>query len=71
MLNLLICFAQRPLWRSKPPRLSHAEVIIDLEPILEEIGDFSPTGEVFTTAREALSARFECIRAECAQPMVG
>jgi len=50
---------------------SHVEVTIDLESILTEIEDFSPTGEVSTTAREALTARFERIRAECFQYPVG
>jgi putative transposase len=50
---------------------SHAEVTIDLEAILAEIEGFSPTGEVSTTAREALTARLERIRAECFQHPVG
>lgn len=50
---------------------SHVEVTIDLEPILAELDDFSPTSEISTTAREALSAKFERIRAECFQYPVG
>jgi transposase-like protein len=50
---------------------SHAEVTIDLEPILAEIEDFSPLGEVYATAREALTAKFERVRAECFQHPVG
>jgi hypothetical protein len=42
-------------------------VTIDLEPILAEIEEFSPTGEVYATEREALTAKFERIRAECFQ----
>jgi len=49
-----------------PPK-SHVEVTIDLEPTLAEIEDFSPTGEVYATDREALTAKFERIRAECFQ----
>ncbi len=49
-----------------PPK-SHVEVTIDLEPILAEIEDFSPTSEVYATDREALTAKFERIRAECFQ----
>jgi transposase-like protein len=49
-----------------PPK-SHVEVTIDLEPILAEIEDFSPSGEVYATEREALTAKFERIRAECFQ----
>jgi len=49
-----------------PPK-SHVEVTIDLEPILAEIEDFSPTGEFYATDREALTAKFERIRAECFQ----
>jgi putative transposase len=47
------------------------DVIIDLEPILAEIEDFSPLGEVYATAREALTAKFERVRAECFQHPVG
>lgn len=50
---------------------SHVEVSIDLEPILAELDDFSPVSETSTTAREALSAKFERIRAECFQQPVG
>ena len=47
--------------------LAHnVEVTIDLKPILAEL-DFSPASETFTTAREALTAKFERIRAECFQ----
>jgi hypothetical protein len=46
---------------------SQVEVTIDLEPILAELEEVSPVGEISTTAREALSARFERIRAECFQ----
>ncbi|MCP4537488.1 MAG: hypothetical protein GY832_10110 [Chloroflexi bacterium] len=46
---------------------SHIEVTIDLEPIMAEIEDFSPTSEVYATDREALTAKFERIRAECFQ----
>jgi putative transposase len=49
----------------------HVEVTIDLEPILVELDDFSPSSEVSTTAREALSAKFERIWAECFQHPVG
>jgi hypothetical protein len=49
----------------------HVEVTIDLEPILAEIEDFSPTCEIPTTAREALTARLERIQAECFQHPVG
>ena len=49
------------------PSKSHVEVSIDLEPILAEIEDFSPTSEVNATDREALTAKFERIRAECFQ----
>jgi hypothetical protein len=52
-------------------RESHVEVTIDLEPILAEIEDFSPTCEIPTTAREALTAKLERIRAECFQHPVG
>ena len=50
---------------------SHIEVTIDLEPILAELDDFSPVSEVSTTAREALTAKFERIQAECFQHPVG
>jgi hypothetical protein len=50
---------------------SQVEVLINLEPILAELDEFSPLGEIFTTAREALSARLERIRAECFQHPVG
>lgn len=50
---------------------SHVEVTIDLEPILAELDDFSPVSEVSTTAREALTAKFERIQAECFQHPVG
>jgi len=43
------------------------EVTVDLAPLLDELGDLSPTHEVTTTAREALTARLERIRAECFQ----
>lgn len=44
------------------------EVTIDLEPLLAELGDLSPTsGESTTMSREALTARIESIRAECFQ----
>ena len=50
---------------------SQKEVIIDLEPILAEIEGFSPIGEVYGTAREALTAKFERVRGECFQHPVG
>lgn len=50
---------------------SHVEVTIDLEPILAELDDFSPVSESSTTAREALTAKFERIRAEGFQHPVG
>jgi transposase-like protein len=50
---------------------SQVEVTIDLEPILAGLDEFSPLGEISTTAREALTARFERIRAECFQHSVG
>ena len=53
------------------PPDSHVEVTLDLAPILAELDDFSPTREVSTTAREALTAQFERIRAECFQHPVG
>ncbi|MFQ5814547.1 MAG: transposase [Anaerolineae bacterium] len=53
------------------PPDSHVEVTIDLEPILAELDDFSPTSEVSITARKALTARLERIRAECFQHPVG
>jgi len=44
------------------------EVTIDLEPLLTELGDLSPTsGESTTLSRKALTARIESIRAECFQ----
>ena len=46
---------------------NHVEVTIDLEPILAEIEYFSPSSEVYATDREALTAKFERIRAECFQ----
>ena len=49
------------------PPMSHVEVTIDLDPVLAEIEDFSPTSEVYATDREALTAKFERIRAECFQ----
>lgn len=49
------------------PDTTLVEVTIDLEPILAELGDLSPTGEMSITAREALTAKFERIRAECFQ----
>jgi transposase-like protein len=49
---------------------SLVEVTVDLEPLLAELGDLSPTSEVTTTAREALTARLERIRAECFQHSV-
>jgi hypothetical protein len=49
---------------------NHVEVTIDLKPILAELDDFSPASETFT-AREALTAKFERIRAECFQHPVG
>jgi putative transposase len=50
---------------------SQIEVTIDLEPILAGLDEFSPVGEISTTAREALTARFERIRAVCFQHPVG
>jgi putative transposase len=47
------------------PDIELTEVTIDLEPILTELGDLSPTKETSCTEREALTARFERIRAEC------
>ena len=44
---------------------------IDLEPILAELDDFSPTSDISTTARQALTAKLERIRAECFQHPVG
>mgnify|MGYP001033705538 CR=1 FL=1 len=45
---------------------SSVEVTIDLEPLLAELGDLSPTNvESTTISREALTARIESIRAEC------
>ncbi|MCP4685768.1 MAG: hypothetical protein GY867_10040 [bacterium] len=45
---------------------SGVEVTIDLEPLLAELGDLSPTPvESSTISREALTARIESIRAEC------
>jgi putative transposase len=49
---------------------SHIEVTIDLEPILAALDDFSPTSDISTTARQALSAKLERIRAECFQHLV-
>jgi transposase-like protein len=46
---------------------NQVEVLINLEPILAELDEFSPLGEIPTTAREALGARLERIRAECFQ----
>jgi transposase-like protein len=51
--------------KTVPP--SQVEVTIDLEPILAEIEDISPPGEVYATEREALTAKFERIRVECFQ----
>ena len=53
------------------PSESQVEVTIDLEPILAEMEDFAPASEVYTTAREALTAKFERVRAECFQHPVG
>ena len=50
---------------------SHVEVTIDLEPILAALDDFSPTSDISTTARQALTAKLERIRAECFQHPVG
>jgi len=51
---------------------SSVEVTIDLEPLLAELGDLSPTGgESTAISREALTARIERIRAECFQHPVG
>lgn len=47
---------------------SSVEITIDLEPLLAELGDLSPTsGESSTMSREALTARIERIRVECFQ----
>ncbi len=53
------------------PDITSVEVTIDLEPILAELGDLSPSDEMSNTAREALTAKFERIRAECFQHPVG
>lgn len=50
---------------------SSVEVTVDLEPLLAELGDLSPTDEIPTTSREALTARLERIQAECFQHPVG
>ena len=51
---------------------SSVEITIDLEPLLAELGDLSPTGgESTAVSREALTARIERIRAECFQHPVG
>ena len=49
---------------------SSVEITVNLEPLLAELGDLSPTNEVSTTSREALTARLERIRAECFQHSV-
>jgi len=47
---------------------SSVEITIDLEPLLAELGDLSPTGRESTAiSREALTAQIERIRAECFQ----
>jgi hypothetical protein len=43
------------------------EVEVDLEPILNNLGDLSPSNEMSSTEREALTARLERIKAECYQ----
>jgi putative transposase len=43
------------------------DVTIDLEPLLAELGDLSPTSEEPVVACEALTARLERIQAECYQ----
>ena len=52
--------------QSADERDSAVEITIDLEPLLAELGDLSPTNvESTTISREALTARIESIRAEC------
>jgi transposase-like protein len=43
------------------------EVTVDLKPLLADLGDLSPSEDLPLTAREALTARLERIRAECFQ----
>ena len=43
------------------------EVEVDLEPILNSLGDLSPSDEISLSEREALTARLERIKEECYQ----
>jgi putative transposase len=70
VLSNLLCTKVPVKVQSSQPE-SHVEVTIDLEAILAEIEDFSPAGEASTTAREALTAKLERIRAECFQHPIG